>query len=146
MSEKKLTYGTDFHLFREINGEPAGYAHSYYPRLEESQYQAAMQDLLLYFSELSPLDNIRIAVLDGDDPMVVYDCNPKNPLGDFLEMGREGDADKLWQNLKKKHLDPMDTWSEAWKPYSGENNDIALSDLVEWTSDIPDDGDFDEAD
>lgn len=135
MSEKKLTYGSDFHLFREINGEPAGYAHSYYPRLEESQYQAAMQDLLLYFSELSPLDNIRIAVLDGDDPVAVYDCDQKNPIGQFLEIARESSADKVWVDLKKKHFEPIAAWSKDWQPYKGTNDDIDVSDLADWAYD-----------
>jgi hypothetical protein len=100
-SERRLTTGSDFYLFREFNDE-RGNAFLKYPRLEESQYQAALEALLAYYStDYNTTGSLTAVVLDQDDPVAGYDLTQKDATG-FVRIADDKEAEILWKDLSNK--------------------------------------------
>jgi hypothetical protein len=128
-SERKLTTGSDFYLFREFNDE-RGNAFLKYPRLEESQYQAALQALLAYYStDYNTTGSLTAVVLDQDDPVAGYDLTQKDATG-FVRIADDKEAEILWKDLSDKFFEsmnqqystPMSEWGAAWGPFEDEED------------------------
>lgn len=116
-SEKKLTFGSDLYLFREEGDQKGRATMRYLERLQENQYQAALQALLAYYSlDYSTTGSLTAVILDQDDPVAGYDLTKKDASG-FVQIADDQEAQRLWKDLSDKFFQPMSTWGDAWGPF-----------------------------
>lgn len=112
LSEKKLKMGTDFYLFRVVDGEPAGDAHSVYGDLPPSQNLSICERLVEFFSQVAPLDgDIKIVVLDQDVPVLVYSRTEYG--GIVLESDDEAIVRATWERLNALFFPPQQSFWEG---------------------------------
>lgn len=114
--KKKLTHGSDFYLFRQ-DGDHTGNAFLKYSKLEENQYQAALQALLAYYgTDYGITGSLTAIVLDQDEPVAGYDLTKKDPAGAFLQIADNSEAEALWKELSEQFLKPESFWGD-WGPF-----------------------------
>jgi hypothetical protein len=113
-SQKKLAKGSDFYLFQILNGQPAGWAHTYYRTCPEERHLAAVNYIKAYFRQIGRLQgDIKIVVLDAEEPVLIYNA-------DGVKIAQNDEARKIWDALDELFFPQH--WMDAWQSIEWEDD------------------------